>query len=263
MPISKIAVFYFSGTGSNRAVSERFSELCGLQSIRAELFAMEDCFEKPIDFSSFQAVALFYPVYAFDAPSLVHRFIKKVLPKNLPLPLIDGRVCGNNPGHFFTTRASLRQKAIRSQIEIHLRGIYNMYFDDSEEDKVRYGKKTNEDLKILLRDFISGKTRRFKSGFFPLLYGLSIAPVEKLGVFLLIKRFFKVEETCNACGLCVKHCPDHHLALKRGRPQAKVFTSCEFCLRCVAVCPKKAIRPRILAARIHRDFPDFSRYLKG
>ena len=48
-----------------------------------------------------------------------------------------------------------------------------------------------------------------------------------------------VTEACNACGICVKLCPQENIELKDGR--ASIGLNCIGCLSCLQFCPQEAI----------------------
>jgi len=52
-------------------------------------------------------------------------------------------------------------------------------------------------------------------------------------------REFRVDETCDACGLCEKLCPTDSIQIENAIP--KWSKTCEQCMRCVNYCPKHAI----------------------
>lgn len=55
-------------------------------------------------------------------------------------------------------------------------------------------------------------------------------------------------KTCTACGLCVRECPVG--AIPAERPESVDTERCISCMRCIAVCPKRArrVNPVVLAA---------------
>jgi ferredoxin len=42
---------------------------------------------------------------------------------------------------------------------------------------------------------------------------------------------------CNQCGICVKKCPNHNIAIKE---KVIIQDDCQYCFRCISVCPQKA-----------------------
>ena len=77
---------------------------------------------------------------------------------------------------------------------------------------------------------------------FDLPQDLLIAPIA-IGYYFVGRFFFAksfiASAACDACGVCIKHCPVQAIRLMEGRP----FWShrCESCMRCMNQCPKRAI----------------------
>jgi Pyruvate/2-oxoacid:ferredoxin oxidoreductase delta subunit len=58
------------------------------------------------------------------------------------------------------------------------------------------------------------------------------------GRFFLAKTFV-TNNKCNNCGICIKNCPTSSIRLIENRPYWKL--SCESCMRCLNLCPNRAI----------------------
>jgi ferredoxin len=55
-----------------------------------------------------------------------------------------------------------------------------------------------------------------------------------------IDRPYRVEPTCNRCGICEKICPVDNIALENGKPAW--LGHCQQCLACIQFCPQRAIQ---------------------
>ncbi|RLF19470.1 MAG: hypothetical protein DRZ82_05535 [Thermoprotei archaeon] len=79
-----------------------------------------------------------------------------------------------------------------------------------------------------------------------------------IGRAIVLKRFFKDRITlkeegeiyvpridytkCNACGLCISHCPVDAIVGLPGAKPTLLIDRCMLCFQCVDTCPEKAIR---------------------
>ena len=62
---------------------------------------------------------------------------------------------------------------------------------------------------------------------------------------------FRVDETCNGCGVCKTVCPCGNIAWEAERPVWQ--HRCEQCLACIQWCPREAIQ-------YGRKTPGYARY---
>jgi NAD-dependent dihydropyrimidine dehydrogenase PreA subunit len=87
---------------------------------------------------------------------------------------------------------------------------------------------------------LSGK--KVYRGLYSLPVDLLVSPVALAyyigGRFFLSKTFI-ANNKCNNCGICIKECPTASIRLVMNRPYWKL--TCESCMRCLNLCPKRAI----------------------
>ncbi|MRS12839.1 MAG: (4Fe-4S)-binding protein [Actinobacteria bacterium] len=88
--------------------------------------------------------------------------------------------------------------------------------------------------------------RRQLTGGLSLTAGLLLAPVSLLYLALarpLLGKLFVADERCTSCALCAKHCPFGAVHMIGGPRKRPYWTSsCESCMRCMNVCPERAIQ---------------------
>lgn len=90
------------------------------------------------------------------------------------------------------------------------------------------------------------------TGWFSLAAGLLLAPVS-LGYVVLARRLlgklFFADERCTSCALCAKHCPFDAVHMAGRAPKRPYWTfGCEGCMRCMNICPERAIQASWLGA---------------
>ena len=96
-----------------------------------------------------------------------------------------------------------------------------------------------------------GGGRAFR-GWWTLPLDLALLPIS-VG-YVTVGRYFLAKAqlaaaNCDSCGLCALLCPVGGLAMRHGRPYWTF--SCEVCLRCMNVCPKRSIQTsQIYAAAV-------------
>lgn len=89
-------------------------------------------------------------------------------------------------------------------------------------------------------------------GYVSLIAGLILVPVS-LGYLLvarpLLAKLFFADENCSSCGLCARRCPFGAVLMTGTPPHKPYWTSdCESCMRCMNICPERAIQANWLAA---------------
>lgn len=90
------------------------------------------------------------------------------------------------------------------------------------------------------------------TGWLSLAAGLLLAPVSLLYLALarpLLGKLFFADERCTSCALCAKHCPFDAVRMTGAIPRRPYWTvDCESCMRCMNICPERAIQANWLAA---------------
>jgi Pyruvate/2-oxoacid:ferredoxin oxidoreductase delta subunit len=87
---------------------------------------------------------------------------------------------------------------------------------------------------------ISGK--KVYRGLYSLPLDLLVSPIAAgyyIGGRFFLSKTFIANSNCNNCGLCIKECPTGSIILVNNRPYWKL--TCESCMRCLNLCPRKAI----------------------
>ena len=64
---------------------------------------------------------------------------------------------------------------------------------------------------------------------------------------------FRIDESCNGCGVCSRVCPVKNIRIENGKPVW--HHQCQQCAACFSWCPQKAISGTCLAARTHYQNP--------
>jgi Pyruvate/2-oxoacid:ferredoxin oxidoreductase delta subunit len=251
---SKVYLYYFSGTGNAKHVTEWIGEQCKSSGTPVEIVKIEEGVKPLIEQTDEKKLIGFLsPTHGFNLPPIVLNFIFR-FPRikysdvfiintragmklsKLFLPGLSGvaqllaalvlfikgfQIKGlqpiDLPSNWISLHPGLKQRVVDS-----------MY----ERIKRKTGKFTTK--------ILAGK--RVYTGLISLPVDLAISPISAgyylMGRFMLAKTFLATSK-CTSCGLCVKQCPVKALKMKNDRPYWTY--NCESCMRCMNNCPTRAI----------------------
>lgn len=254
MKYAKVYLYYFSGTGNAKHVTEWFGENCMASGLSCEIVKIEAGIKPQVNSNEGKTlIGIISPTHGFNMPPLVLNFIFK-FPKvknadvfisntragmklsKLFLPGLSGialllpalvlflkgfHIKGlqpfDLPSNWISLHPGLRQKVVDS--------IYQ-----------RIHKKTD----LFSKKILEGKS--VYTGLISLPIDLAITPISLgyyfIGRFMLAKTFLATSK-CNACELCINQCPLKAVKMKNKRPYWTY--DCESCMRCMNNCPERAI----------------------
>ena len=235
----KILLVYYTGTYNTRFLTDGVqAELLrrGHEVDRAEIRRGAPV----INTAGYDMIGFGYPIYGFNSPLPFNNYVKK-------LDILSGQkyFIYKNSGETFamnnaSSRILLRRMRRRGAIfagEYHFVMPYNIHFA-FDKNFVReilfYNKKL---LKIMADDLESGHAARIHSN--PAYnFASAIISVQKIGG-AVNSFFYRADNKCTLCGLCVKNCPEDNIKIKDGK--IEFGRRCDMCMRCSFFCPADAI----------------------
>jgi len=271
--MSKVEVYYFSGTGNSLVTARNIAG-----KTNGKLISIPSVMDKESIKTDADAIGILFPVYHGDIPFIIRRFITKM--DNMDKKYIFG-ICtyGDSPGlsikyldeiikshggklaagfavnmpyNYITPSFSfvlkgffksfvLREIAIEKQREMFinckkkLESIYE--FIHSRKEGLF---ETSAEIIEHLVDFLNlketlGKTVWLKIAGFE---GHINLPFQES--LQLMDYGFRCDNKCNRCGICSKICPVKNIKMVDGSPVWQHH--CEQCFACLQWCPKEAIQ---------------------
>lgn len=243
--MENILVVYFSGTGGTEmiatALEQKLNEKgCSAKSFSLDLSKVKSLSDANDNIKDIDRIIVAYPVYSYDAPLPVHRWIDTLQQSDGTKASVLSISAG---GEAFTNRTS-RKHCIKS--------LESKGFDVDYERMItmpsNYGKTASDDINILLikavpvitesiaDDIVNNVALRERKKF-------AVAPAIAAGVFKSFATDFgkklAANEDCTNCSWCEKNCPTQNLTITDG--QLSASDQCTLCLRCVYGCPTNAI----------------------
>ena len=235
----RINIVYFSGTGGTERAAKCFEASFNKAGFLVTLFRLKEV-PKNYDFEK-AFLLLLYPVYALNAPKMVHEWIKNLdrasCVQTAVVTISGGGEISPNTASRVSVIKKLEKKGFIVTYEQMLLMPSNFGVTAGETLSRLLLEVLPFKVQTITNDIISGTIRRTK----PLIFDrfLSrIGRIEHVGA----RKFgqnIKVSDACTGCGWCCEHCPSANITMESGKP---VFgNGCNFCLGCIYGCPFNAL----------------------
>ena len=204
-------VFYFSATGRTLELARYFAQRLGADPV--------DMLLSPSSSRNETAMVVF-PVYCQEIPPPVRAFLCRLEAERVVLIAAYGRMSW---GSVITDGAKLVSGTVIAAACVPIGHTYLGQPADFDP----------EPLEPIFRRIAQPAAARLRGGKRNLFSRIAPALRSRIGVKLLRS------DSCAECGLCTAQCPMGTMA--GGRPGS----SCIRCLRCVSICPYKALSFRL------------------
>ena len=248
----KAVIYCFSGTGNTRIVSDMLCRELDKKDIHTDVISFDYKSYSDKDYPSpeeYDIVGIAYPIYGFNAPFLVNRFVKKLPVCKTGKKAFVIKTSGepfklNNPSSSYIKR-QLSKKGYNVTYEKHFLMPYNIMFRYPNALAKQMYRYADSYSAVSAHQIATGEKFLYKVG----LAGAVMSFICKLvwiGGPIIGLTYHAKKNKCTKCGLCAKNCPMGNISMtkKDGRPKFKGH--CMICMRCVMKCPSDAIHAGIL-----------------
>ncbi len=248
---NKIHIVYFSGTGSTAYSANTLKG--ALEKLGCEITLSEIFRDNKINIDSNDTLVLMYPVYAGDAPNAVLKWIGGL--ENAEngncyvIAVSGGGEISPNTACRIKAIKRLEKKGYNTLSEYMLCMPSNFYFGTSESQTASIFEVLPQKCELIAQEIIE-KKRNHKNHLLKDKIILPFMSMEKLGA-RIVGRTYKADNSCTGCGICAKKCPSGNIKMKDGKP--KFAFHCEFCMRCLYICPHKSLTQKGIAKIIALD----------
>jgi len=222
-----MTIFYFTATGNSLAVAKQIGG--SLVSIPQVIDSDNLHFKDSI-------IGLVFPIYWWDLPFMVRRFIEKATFDADYLFAIG--TYGSLPGAAMVSlqnRAKAKGYSFSYTNQIKMLDNYLPNYDMGKQMETLPKKRVPEQVTEIIADIENRRT---------MTVGANIGKRAMTGLF---RRIFKpeknasmytVNEKCNHCGVCAQVCLAGNIKVSE---KVEFDEKCEGCLACLHLCPKVAI----------------------
>jgi ferredoxin len=252
-PYRKVIIYYFSGTGNSRNVTNWISSIASEMNIEFELVNIGAADRLHPKVPDNNALVIFIsPIHGFNYPPLVLNYIARFPKGNNKVILMNTRA-GMLIGKYITPGLTGIAFYISALI-LKLKGysIYGMYPVDLPSNWISVHPGLNDRTIKFIHEKIKSRIDKFAQQVLSggknfkalreIIQDIAVAPISLgyyfVGRFFIAKTYFASSD-CNGCDLCIKNCPAKAITKINGRPYWTF--RCESCMHCMSYCPKKAI----------------------
>jgi ferredoxin len=260
----KICIYYFSGTGNTKIVSQLFCEDFIRNGAIAQKIAIEDVLNKKISLKikNYDILGFGHPVHAFGPPKIFSEFIEK-LPAIENINTFYFRTAGDpicNGGSTTLVRKRLNRKGYKVFNESLIVMPANVLFKyDDELIKQLYDFACKKS-RLIVNQILNNQLNLQKNNLLVKIISYFFNKLENMGVGYFGKYLY-VTESCNHCDLCINRCPKRNIINDNGKI---VFGKlCTFCMRCIYLCPYKAIKNKFMNLFILKDGFDIKKVINN
>lgn len=224
-------ILYFSSTGNSLYIAKRFG---------GELLSIPQLTKNGIYEIIDNVVGIICPVYGFTMPNFVKEYLEKVTIKADYVFLI--MTFGNISMAALAQMKKLLEKQgtrLHYANEIEMVDNYLPIFE--VENQLKMNKNERIELKIIdiVNDIKSKKQFWINHNWFQKFISTVVSVLwENKKAMNKRDKNFMVNDLCNGCGTCRNVCPVGNIT-GTGKPEYQ--HTCEFCLACIHLCPKRAI----------------------
>lgn len=244
-------VIYFSGTGNTRHCAKLLAAHLDCRTVAAEGHLLTDPASHTLQCSG--EVVVMFPVYSWDVPPVMTRFLKKIKLETAPgtrFWMIC--TCGDDIGLTADRwRKTMHRRGLRTAAAFSV-AMPNTYvnmkgFDTDAPDvanaKTEAAVRRISNIATTIKGAAANRTLKCRdsvvTGKLAWLKTHVVAPW--FHRFAMSSKPFAHTGGCTACGLCIKNCPMNNISA--GSDKKPCWgKDCAMCLRCYHICPRHAVQ---------------------
>jgi len=255
-----ILLIYYSGTNNTTYLTEKLKDRFLSSSNSVTTYRVNPLKLEKLDMSNYDLIGIGYPIYGFNIPGILHKFLKlQTFPKDRRIFIYknSGETYRYNDASSLIIRKMAKRAKANLTNEYHFLMPYNIHFRFDELLVKEMLEMDDLLLDILEKEIESNisniKPYKFLDRLTNYLFRLTYIG-GKINVL-----FYKVDKSvCVKCRKCIDSCQTKNIYLgKKGNIKFK--SNCLMCMSCTLNCPKDCIRMGLFNSwRVNRPY-DFSK----
>lgn len=244
--MSKVEIYYFSGTGNSLYVAKELQK----RIPQVELIPIVNLLRKDAIETHAEIVGFVFPLHGMTLPIPVKKFLEKVSLKssqyNFAVATRGGTKC-------FAFKKIDRILKKRAHLDSHF--CLNMSSNDpkfqvydipTNETIAKMESQIEHQIDLIKEVILNRLENRGTDLKFIAPSGFVLERLVLLGMFIAehthIKDYFRSDAKCNGCGVCTVVCPSQKIKIVDQKPIWQNNKLCYMCYACLNFCPQQSVQ---------------------
>ncbi len=237
----KVLLCYFSGTGNTKKIVDKYVDEFKKRNIDIDVWNIEKKDQK-FDAKNYDMLGIAYPIYAFNAPSIVVDFVKNIAKQDKKKKLFiiksSGEPLAINNISSNKIKNLLKRKNFILTNEYHYVMPYNIMFRHTDNMAFKMWDTAKKVIPVDCDEIVKNKESKLSYIFMGNLIAW-IFRIQYWGGRYNGKKY-EVNEKCIKCKKCANCCPVNNIKIENDK---FVFGDrCIMCMRCSFCCPADAFK---------------------
>lgn len=235
----RIKIFYFSGSGNTQIISDGIEDTFKNRGFPVESMRIEET--ESVQVLDGDMIGIGFPVAMFSTYPIVLKFLFN-LPNVSNVPIFGfNTLAGAYPWGLVGKLHSILSK--KGYIPIAFKQFLmpnNLFIKMPEKMRKKRMLRGAEDAEKFVDSIISGKCNWNRVPIVSNIMFFLFSQLVKVSEMPLHQKLLKIgvmHEKCIQCGICAKKCPVENISFDS---KILIGNNCQYCFRCVAVCPVQA-----------------------